>query len=361
MTDTIPQQTASPDPPQVSADTAMTGPQILPTERIKLYNASDWEQFVLEWAHSLRGKYTRVERCGGAGDKGRDVIAFPDEDDADVWDNYQCKHYDHPLMPSDVWVELGKLVYYVNKGEFAYPRRYFFVAPQGAGTTLSNLLRRPDQLRQGLLEKWPDKCLRGITSAEEVPLTDDLRNDINSLDFSICGYVPPLSLIEQHRVTPYHITRFGGGLPERPPTPTPPETPAPHEVVYIRKLLDAYAEHLGREVRSHNDVAASADLAGHYKDSRLEFYSAESLRTFSRDTLPKGSYEQLQDEVYDGLRDEIRANHRNGYERVLAVVRIARSLALTSHALVPRLHQRDRGGMCHQLANDRDEVTWVKS
>ena len=46
-----------------------------------------------------------------------DVIGIVEEDGA-VWDNYQCKHYEKPLTPSDVWVELGKLCYYTMVGEY---------------------------------------------------------------------------------------------------------------------------------------------------------------------------------------------------------------------------------------------------
>ena len=44
---------------------------------------------------------------------------------------------------------------------------------------------------------------------------------------------------------------------------------------------------------------------------------------------------------------------------VLAVVKSARSLQLTSNPLTTRIHTRDRGGICHQLAND-GKVRWVK-
>jgi hypothetical protein len=41
------------------------------------------------------------------------------------------------------------------------------------------------------------------------------------------------------------------------------------------------------------------------------------------------------------------------------VVKTARSLQLTTNPLTKRIHTRDRGGICHQLANDR-KVRWVK-
>jgi len=43
------------------------------------------------------------------------------------------------------------------------------------------------------------------------------------------------------------------------------------------------------------------DLKDHFSESRIQFYSAESLRVFSRDTLPPGEFKKLQDEFYGGI------------------------------------------------------------
>ncbi|HEY2662468.1 MAG TPA: hypothetical protein VGI79_22315 [Caulobacteraceae bacterium] len=81
------------------------GPSIVPTERMKLFSPSDWEGFVNEWASSL-GQYGSVERTSGAGDMGCDVIGAVDPNDPNsLWDNFQCKHYDHVLAPSDIWIK----------------------------------------------------------------------------------------------------------------------------------------------------------------------------------------------------------------------------------------------------------------
>lgn len=359
MTTTLPMP--KPKPVTASANDVATGRLIPPIDRLKLFSDSEWEDFVLEWADSLRDEYALVERCGGAGDMGRDVIAFASsEDGVEVWDSYQCKHYDHPLIPTDIWLELGKLVFYTHSGEFSFPRRYYFVAPQGAGTTLANLFRRPDELRQQLLDKWDQYCKNKITKKTEVPLDDAITEYINDLDFSIIGYLPPLRIIEQHTKTRYYVSRFGGGLPDRPDASSPPDEPAAEELGYISKLMDAYGDHLNRDVAGLPDIEANQDLKEHCIDSRIQFYSAESLRSFSRDYLPPGEFQKLQDEVHEGIKDEIREDHPSGYKRLLAVVKTARGLQITSHALVSKLTIRDRGGICHQLANDKDEVRWVK-
>ena len=345
------------NPVAVASDTVVAGPAIPALDRIKLFNCDEWEYFVLEWADSLRSTYSQVERCGSSGDMGRDVIAF-DINDSRVWDNFQCKHYDHALRPTDIWIELAKLAYYTQLGEYTVPRAYAFVAPYGAGTKLSNLLRKPEELRQGLKDNWDGYCKTYITSTQEVKLEGDLLAHVDGMDFSIFSAIPPLRLIDAHAQTRWHIARFGGGLPPRPEVPLPPVVPDENEAGYIEQLWEAYADHLNVEVNCVDDLGDRTDLVEHLSDSRVEFFSAEALRTFSRDTLPPREFEKLQDEVHSGVKDEVRAPHNDGYARALAVVKTARALQLTSHPLVSKVSVRDRGGICHQLAND-GRVKWV--
>ena len=193
-----------------------------------------------------------------------------------------------------------------------------------------------------------------------VPLDATLKKHIQECDFSIFDYVSPLRLIDQHRLTPWHLHRFGRGLPKRPTPDAPPSDPTENEVVYLGKLMDAYAEHLGCSSYDAASIADNSELLEHYRDTRIEFYSAESLRTFSRDTLPDGTYEELQGEVHHGIRDELRRQHATGYQRLISVIATARALQITSRALVVRMTIRDRGGICHQLANDSDQISWVR-
>lgn len=328
---------------------------IPPIDRLKLYNCNEWEQFITEWVNSLDKQYIRVESLGGAGDMGRDVVAYINDNE---WDNYQCKHYNHPLHPSDIWIELGKLIYYTYTGDFSCPRKYYFIAPQGAGTKLSNLLKKPESIKSELIKNWENYCKSNITKKHDVPLDEALLTHLHSIDFSIFDYTPPLIIIDQHATTRYHIARFGGGLPPRPPISNPPESPSACEIPYVRKLMDAYEDNKSCTICTVGDIPDD-NLREHYRDSRIEFYSAESLKNFSRDSLPEGEYEKLQEEVYDGIRDDLRDDHKDGYRRVLAVVKTARSLQI-SHPLIPSVHVKDRGGICHQLANEKDEVKWIR-
>lgn len=346
-------------PPGLAADIVASGPPVHPEDRIKLFSDKQWELFVQEWVDSLEDQYDLVERCGSAGDMGRDVIAHVKGDNG-AWDNYQCKHYKESLKPGEIWIELGKLAYYTLKGEYTYPRRYFFIAPLGAGTKLSNLLKKPEKLRAGLLANWDKECREGITKTEVVECDDTMKAHIASLNFSIFEATPVLRIIDAHRKTRWHVARFGGGLPTRPDPLAPPATPAANETVFVGQLRRAYADHLKKDVNEvDKDLVGHDNLAGHFADARIEFYSAESLRTFSRDTLPPGEFEKLQDEVHAGIKDDLRDDYPDGYRRVVAVVKTARLLPLTGQPLNGRIHTRDRGGICHQLANDQ-KVRWVR-
>lgn len=354
-TNTTPLPDLASPPTALPPDIVAAGQPVPAITRLQIMSPTEWENFILEWAHSLKDRYSLVERCAGAGDMGRDVVAYVSPERL-LWDNYQCKHYDHPLMPSDVWVELGKLCYYTYIGEYTVPRSYSFVAPRGAGNRLSKLLRQPEELQSGILLNWDSHCRSAITSTKEILLSEALRAYIEAFDFSIVSAPSPLTIIDEHRQTPWHVARFGGGLPARPPAPAPPATVALHEAAYVRALLDAYEERAGKTVSSIEDIDLE-DLKSHFLRSRREFYSAEALREFSRDNVPSGTFDRLLDEMHDGVVDVIEASHRDAVERVLRTVQQAKVLQLTANALVSRITTTDRGGMCHQLANDL-RVKW---
>jgi hypothetical protein len=333
-----------------------SGPAIVPIERLKLFSPSDWEGFVNEWASSLPD-YGLVERTSGAGDMGCDVVATVDAlDPTGPWDNYQCKHYDHPLAPSDVWLELAKLCYYTFIGAYSVPRRYAFVAPRGVGTKLTRLLKKPAELKAGLFALWEEKCATDLVEGRTIALDSALTSHIDAIDFRIFGHVPTQRLIEEHAKTRYFAVRFGLGLPPRPPSPAPPSNPSAAETRYVQQLMMAYGDNLKRPVRASTDL--DSRLARHFVRARESFYCAEALRNFSRDTLPDGAFEHLQKQIYDGVVDVCEAPHTCGLTRVNATTGHAASLEITSSALLGRFEIADRHGICHQLAND-DQLTWV--
>jgi hypothetical protein len=324
----------------------------------------EWEAFILEWVDSLRQQqtYTEVHRAAGGGDMGRDIIGFKGTiGPTTPWDNYQCKHYNRPLSIADVIAELGKLFYYIAQGNFPPPDQYFFIAPRGPSTDLLNCLQAGN-LKEKLIARWDTECRNKITSTHPVDLTPAIKAVIDAFDIANIIVVPPTQIIEAHQKTRYHIFRFGGGLPRRTlPIPKPPTECEPQETLYVKKLLDAYADEKKTAYPSVQDLAQTApDLAKHLHRSREQFFSAESLRAFSRDNVPPETFEQLQAEIHDGVQEVYEdENHASGFQRVVKTVKKARDIQITGNPLVGVMHTNDRAGICHQLAND-DKMTWVR-
>ena len=335
--------------------TVASGPVIPPRLRVLLFSPSEWEQFINEWASSLPD-YEQVERTGGAGDQGCDVVGLPELRTPTMWDNYQCKHYDHALMPSDIWVELGKVCFYSYRQDYSFPRRYKFVAPHDVGTSLAKLLRKPDELKRQLFTNWERHCRRKITTMQEVELDGALRSYIEALNFSVFGYKPLLQVIEDHKKTAHYVARFGLGLPQRPVNGLPPVLPQAAEARYVEQLLEAYGDNAGTAFTSHSGLPGNYDR--HFKRARESFYAAESLRNFSRDTLPEGTFEHLKEQVHKGVVDVCEDEHACGFTRLKATTREAARLQITSSPLIGKTDVTDLQGICHQLAND-DELIWV--
>jgi hypothetical protein len=350
-------------PGGVSVDQVIHGPQIPPQQRILLYSADEWEGFAEEWAHYCLNKlYLQVQRFTGAGDRGIDIAGFADTQRLQgVWDNYQCKRYvGHAIYPSEAWPEIGKILWYSFKKDYSPPRRYYFVAPHGAGTTLAAYLANATELKKALFDNWDKYVLNAITETQTVPLQGAFLTYVEAFDFSIFDSKTALQLIEDHQACPCYAARFGGGLPNRPEPAGPPLEIAPVESRYVAQLLGAYADHTKEPVGDTKALKAWPKLESHFGRQREAFYHAESLRVFARDNVPVGTFQSLQDDIHSGVVDVCDGNHADGYERVKQVTQAARELQLTSNALLTCAKPRDRDGICHQLANE-DRLQWTKS
>lgn len=338
-----------------------SGVPIPKASRIKLFSPDDWEGFIEEWASSLATVYKKVRRFGGAGDLGVDIAGFcSDQGFLGDWDNFQCKRYDHPLRPANIWVEIGKIIYYSYLGEYSPPRKHYFVCSQGIGTTLEKLLDTPGALKAKAAENWDKYCRDGITSRTLIALDGTLKDYFEAFDFSIFSSKSAVEIIEEHGKTKFHAIRFGGGLPVRPNPDLPPDTPQEHESRYIRQILDAYGDHLGTHLPDAAALVHHGALKQDYLRQRERFYHAESLKNFARDTVPDGTFGALQDEIYHGVVDVCGNDHANGFERMKATISQAAAVAATSNPLVSSMKVQDRQGICHQLVND-DRLRWILS
>jgi hypothetical protein len=344
-----------------SAEHVSTGIPILKQTRVATFSSEEWESFTEEWVSSLKDLYSHVRRFTGSGDQGVDVAGFiSDAGWKGGWDNYQCKHYDHALRQSDVWVEIGKIVYYSYKEDYPPPRKYYFIAPKGIGTKLGKLIEDPQKLKEEARKSWEQYCQNGITKTASILLEDNLLNWFENFDFSIFSTKSVLELINGHSKTPYHSVRFGGGLPPRPEVPLPPEDHDVTESRYIKQLFNAYADHLGKPINNTSELALSSKPALEKDCSRQRerFYHAEYLRNYARDTVPEGTFEKLQEEIYHGVADVHDNDHEDGLARMRATITQAAQVSITANPLTSVVQTQDRQGICHQLANE-DRLIWV--
>lgn len=342
-----------------SAEHVATGIPIPKTRRIEQFSPDEWEEFIEEWATSLKSEYARVARFAGSGDQGLDVVGFI-EDGAfkGGWDNYQCKRYGAPLTPSDIWVEIGKIIYYSFRVEYPAPRKYYFVAPKGIGTSLGKLLADPARLKQGAKIAWGQHCESKIAKDVVAKLDGDLLVYFENFDFSMFSSRSLIEMIEGHVSTPFHSIRFGGGLPARPLSLVPPKELASTESRYIQQLYEAYSDHAGEKISDITALDKQPALKKDFTRQRERFYHAESLRNFARDTVPYGTYEELQEDVYQGVIDTCASSHEDGLEKMRSTLSQAAQLSIASSPLSSATRVQDKQGICHQLANE-DRLIWV--
>ncbi len=349
----------------VTHNDMMLGEVIDPIKRMNLFSADEFESFIELWVtEALKKEYQKVVRASGAGDKGRDVIAYVNEDDLQKeWDNFQCKHYKNPLSPSDIWVELGKLCYYTFNGDYTIPKNYYFVCQNGVGTTLNNYLENPKKLKSLLIEKWDKYCKNKISSKVEIKLSDELREHIDAIDFRIFKQVTPRELIDSLKGSILFATIFGGGLKRRREAPIlPPVDISKSESKYTMKLFKAYEHKLGcgENVINEDTLNKHKMLKLHFDRQRVYYFAAMTLLDLERDTRPDNDewISSLLDEVYEEIVDTLEKDFDNGYSRVIAVTDRARLMNHQAHPLVNMITPNDKHGICHHLANDRN-VDWV--
>ena len=337
------------------------GPPIEPLTRIMSYDSDEWEKFIDEWvSFCLKKQYKQVVRLSGSNDKGIDIAGFADEKKlVGVWDNYQCKHYAAGLTPGDAWPEIGKILWHSFSGTYAAPRAYYFVAPRGTGTTLSQLLANIPLLKTRLVGAWATSAEKKITSTQAVKLQGEFAAYVDKFDFSIFKMITTREVVEQHRRSHYFIPRFGGGIPPRPTPFGPPEEIHISESGYVTKLLEAYADHTKEALPDIAGLRKWKPLNEHLNRQRECFYHAESLRVFVRDKVEPGTFEGLQEEIFQGVVDACDGDHADGYQRVKTVTALASSVSLESHPLGQSAFIKDRRGICHQLANE-DRLKWTK-
>lgn len=235
------------------------------------------------------------------------------------------------------------------------------MSPLGLTNTTAELIHKPEELKSKLKNSWSKTCQQKIC-AENIPLNSDLVAFIDKMDFSIFDYYSPDRFIKEFQATQYFSHYFLQIIKPRPLTKPVPEELQNRELPYIRKLLEAYSDYLGKNIEDRKKLQETDPIL--YEDlkrQRKYFFSADCLAEYSKQVYSREYqwFENLKDEFYDGIIDEIMQDCKSGYERLRRVLKRAMDLQIGSgQLLTSKIYVQDRKGICHHLANERDDITW---
>ncbi len=324
---------------------------------------NEFEEMIHDWRSTYKGKlYQRVEWLGGKGDGGRDVKCTGLSDTEITI--YQCKNYDKKLTPYYIFKEVGKCCYNIFKKVYPLPIKYLFISPHGVTAEVTDLFSNPLKLKVDLKAVWPNTCETHI-QASRIPLIGDFEKFIDNFDFSIFNYVSPNEFLEDFENTCYYSKYFKMIKKARPLGPyDAPEQYGENELDYIQKLLAVYKEYSQEEIVNEAVLKSlKPKLYDEFKRHRFYFYSADCLAEYSREVFPPEMpwFEHCKKEFYYGIIDEVSEDAEHGYSRLKKVIKRATDLDIKlGDDPSVRLRVQDKRGMCHHLANEREDIVWTK-
>lgn len=346
--------------PRIDIELYGTDTHITPINKVRIMNEDSFEQFTLEWLYACKKtKYSSIRRIGGAGDKGRDIIAYYADNSIDY---YQCKHYNSALSLSNYYLELGKLCYYTYSREIPMPKEYYIIASNDVGPSFQSIIDTPTELSSKLIENWDTYCKNRITKTKQISLDEPFQNYITSFDFSIVKSYPIAQIIDEYLDTTYGNIRFGGRSFNVPSQLTPKASVEPEEMNYILALFEAYSEEIGTNINTIEELKNYKNYFDHFNRQRKDYYSVETIRRFLRDTATDSrQFDILKDEIYNGIIDVHEQDYENGYKRLIADLQHATVVNTSKCLLDSKLHcigSNERKGTCHMLVND-NKLKWV--
>lgn len=338
---------------------------LAPLKRLYDMEENEYEELVQVWVYTCLksdGKYAKVHRVGGAGDKGRDVIAYLDNT-YNNFDLYQCKHYDHELVYSDLYGEIGKLLTYTYTNTYSVPQHYYIACPHGLAQSFRDLLQDgAKDLKRYLIDEWDTKVVAKVGKTCGIKLDNKLTQYINDFDYSIIQEIIPLDFIETFRDkgSTYFFCYFGGGLKTiKKEKLEVPAKPAEDERNYISNLYEAYSENAGEEI-SENNITDKEKYRNHLIRSRSLFYSAEEIRLTSRRSTPPDcdEFDELKDKINTFIGDTYDEDYDDGFMKVKKVVEKAGEYKHSDDLVVGQfLDSNAKQGICHHLSNE-GKLTW---
>ena len=331
-----------------------------PLRILRVFSAEEYEILIEEWQRGyLNTLYERVERLAAPRDKGRDIVCTLK---SGGWSNFQCKHYDKKLSHTSVFTEIGKCCYYSFIGDYTIPKEYYFVSPCGVSVKVRDLLLNSRELKDELIKNWDKSCMNKIKTSP-TKLEGKFKAFVEAFNFSIFKYISETEFIDQFKKTPHYYKRFGVLVKPRKIFSVAPARIEENELVYIKKILDAYSDHLKSNVDSVAKLHKYPKLEADFNRQRAYFYNAEFLNAYSREifTSELQCFEKLKAEVYHSIIEEIEQDADDGFVRLRNVLKRAELITFSgSNPLSSEAQVMDKKGICHQLANEMDEVKWVK-
>lgn len=337
----------------------LSGNNIPDIKLFSLVSEDDFELMTEQWLFSLKDNYRYIKRIGGSRDQGRDIFAYQDEN-LRLLDIYQCKHYEKKLTPSDIYLEIGKLLYYTFTEEYVIPQNYFIVSSKGCGTALTKLIESPDKIKKSIIQNWSSKCKSSITKEKNIELKDKFKIFVENFDFSIIHEITPLKFLEEFEKTKYYSSWFGLRNFKRKSPPEPPKVIGNEELTYVNKLYKAYGSVNNSSITNFKQL--SNKHQEHFNIQRKCFYSAEGLKEFSRDYLPTDeTFHDLQNQIIDPVKSQILCNtYNNGLECLNSAIQVATTLIIGNNSLSEFLKTNDRIGILHQVANEDENIEWIE-
>lgn len=335
---------------------------VSPIKRLSIMDDETYEELVCVWAYTCAkgGKYQEVYRVGGAGDKGRDVLAYYDRSKG-IYDLYQCKHYKSALTYTNLCGEIGKLIVYTYTKAYPVPQSYYLLCPNDVSQSFMDLLpEKGEKLKVKILADWDSEIKRKVGD-NWVTMDDSLKSYIENFDFTIVKKIEPIKFIEDIRQSNYYFYYFGGGFQmiktEKLPVPDIPDV---SERTYIQNLNDAYSENAGAEI---NALETDDKYHNHLTRARTSFYESEEVKIASRKSTSPDSdeFEDLKESILRYVGNELDDDYNDGFEKVKKVESKAGTYNPHSSMLIAHLVDSNVSeGICHQLSNENKIIWKVK-
>ena len=327
--------------------------QILALDDVEL------EKLVREWVDKQTNKYKSVKRFAGAGDMGRDVVGFSTEQKHEgEWDNYQCKQYNKSLPTGTSILEIGKIIYYSLQGHFTLPVNYYFVAPKGVNRTLEKYIFNPTEFKNTLINEWDRYCKDKITSSFEIQLTDELRDHIDTFNFSSIKVIDLDTIINDESFKIILIEKFGGELPEEEIEVDVPPQIQSQESTYIKEILAAYSESDKNYYPTYEHIKGHTYFELDFDMQRERFFSTDAFKHLYRDNTFQTHIEKLEKQVFMGIHPSLGSSYEDGYKRMCYVLSQAANISPTGR-LSTNANVMVKQGYCHHFVNG-GKFKWIK-